>query len=247
MDVPAKRQIVTDRSEAMVERAYSFASLSNYTTRERLLIKLADLTMYSLIWSICRTVRWEVSGRENLDQIAQDGHLPILALWHDRIFLGTYFFRNRDFVVMTSQSFDGEYIARFIQRFGFGAVRGSSTRGAVGAMVEMARLMRLNCPAAFTIDGPKGPRYVAKMGALYLAKKTGNAILPFTITPKKYWRVNSWDKLQIPRPFTTALVELHSPIYVNEDADEQLLQTKRDELQQVLDSACVRGEEWRRQ
>src|SRR5688500_19433593 len=74
---------------------------------------------------------------------------------------------------MTSRSFDGEYIARFIQRFGYGAVRGSSTRGGVGAIVEMVRLMRAGLPTAFTIDGPKGPRYVAKMGAVLLAKKTG--------------------------------------------------------------------------
>ena len=69
-----------------------------------------------------------------------------------------------------------EYIARFIQRFGYGAARGSSTRGGVGAVVEMVRLMRANCPAGFTVDGPKGPRYVAKMGPVLLAKKTGHPV-----------------------------------------------------------------------
>src|SRR5205823_5355921 len=117
-------------------------------------------------------------------------------------FLSAYFWQRRGIVAMTSQSFDGEYIARFIQRFGFGAARGSSTRGATGAVVEMVRLMRAGCPAAFTIDGPKGPPYVAKMGAVLLAKKTGHPILPFTITAANFWEANkSWDRFQVPRPF----------------------------------------------
>ena len=77
------------------------------------------------------------------------GRQPIYTFWHDCIFLSTYYWRQRGIVVMTSQSFDGEYIARFIQRFGFGAARGSSTRGATGALVEMVRLMRAGCPTAF--------------------------------------------------------------------------------------------------
>ena len=245
MDVPARARIGSPRSEAAIERAYSFASLKNYSTKERWLIKIADFAIYNLISLIGRSVRWEVKGSEHLDMVAAGGRIPILTLWHDGIFLGTYFFRNRGFVVMTSQSFDGEYIARFIQRFGFGAVRGSSTRGGVGALVEMARLMKANCPTAFTIDGPRGPRHVAKMGSVLLAKKTGNPIILFSVTAKKYWTVNSWDKMQIPRPFTKVLMEIAKPIYVSEDADTMSMQSSRDEVQRLLDDMCVRGNEWR--
>ena len=146
---------------------------------------------------------------------------------------------------MTSRSKDGEYIARFIQRFGYGAVRGSSTRGAVGALVELVKLMRTGCPAGFSIDGPKGPKYVAKMGALLLSKKTGNPVLPFSLTPRRRVTISSWDELQIPLPFTKVLVEFEAPIYVSNDADEKALQTKRDELQQALDRVTASGEEWR--
>jgi lysophospholipid acyltransferase (LPLAT)-like uncharacterized protein len=147
---------------------------------------------------------------------------------------------------MTSQSFDGEYIARFIQRFGYGAARGSSTRGATGAVVEMARLMRAGCPTAFTIDGPKGPRYVAKMGAVLLAKKTGHPILPFTIAAAKFWEAKkSWDCFQVPKPFTRALVSIASPIDVAPDADDRSLEAKRDELQRALDGLNERGKAWR--
>lgn len=136
---------------------------------------------------------------------------------------------------MTSQSFDGEYIARFIRRFGYGAARGSSTRGGTGAIVEMVRLMRAGSPTAFTIDGPKGPRYVAKMGAVLLAKKTGQPILPFTISARRFWEAKSWDRFQLPLPFTKARVVIAPPIYVPADAGDDALQAKRDELQQALE------------
>jgi lysophospholipid acyltransferase (LPLAT)-like uncharacterized protein len=224
-----------DFSHARVSRAYEFADLSDYSFKDRLLIRIADLVFYLLINLIGLTARFEVVGWENHEQVEKNGGLPIYVFWHDRIFLTTYWWRKRRIVVMTSRSFDGEYIARFIQRFGYGAVRGSSTRGGVGAVVEMARLMRAGCTTAFTIDGPKGPRYIAKMGAVLLAKKSGQPILPVTMALKRYWTTPSWDFFQIPKPFTRARVYVASPIYVPPDADEKTLAAKRDELQKVLD------------
>jgi lysophospholipid acyltransferase (LPLAT)-like uncharacterized protein len=99
----------------------------------------------------------------------------------------------------------------------------------------MARLMRAGCTTAFTIDGPKGPRYVAKMGAVLLAKKSGHPIVPVTMALKRYWTTPSWDFFQIPKPFTRARVYVAPPIYVPPDADEKTLAAKRDELQHALD------------
>src|SRR2546425_2116959 len=228
-----------------LDRAYAFASLSSYSLKDRLLIRGADLVFFLLIKLIGRTVRFEVEGWDNWEAASRDGKIPIYTFWHNRVFLATYFWRHRRIVVMTSRSFDGEYIARFIQRFGYGAARGSSTRGATGAIVEMVRLMRAGCPTAFTIDGPKGPRYVAKMGAVLLAKKTGNPILPFTITARKSWEAKkSWDGFQTPKPFTRARVFIAPPIFVPSDADEEVLEAKRDELQHALDQINQNGEEW---
>ncbi len=221
---------------ANIDRAYSFAGLSAYSFKERWLIRAADLAFFILIKLIGRTVKFEVEGWENWEAATRDGKIPIYTFWHNRVFLSTYFWQRRRIVVMTSRSFDGEYIARFIQRFGYGAARGSSTRGATGAIVEMIRLMRAGCPTAFTIDGPKGPRYVAKMGAVLLAKKTGNPILPFTITAERFWEAKkSWDRSQIPKPCSRARVRIAPPIYVPADADDALLNAKRDELQDSLD------------
>jgi hypothetical protein len=228
-----------------IKQIYQPADLSAYSFRERFLIRAADWSFYSLISLIGRTVKFEIEGWENFEAIEKAGKAPIYAFWHNRIFLGTYFFRQRGIVVMTSQSFDGEYIARFIQRFGYGAARGSSTRGGMTALVEMIRLMREGLPMGFTVDGPKGPKYTAKMGAILLAKKTGNPIMPFSIAAEKFWEAKSWDKLQIPKPFSPALVTIATPIYVPEKADETILNAKLAELQSVLDKLTERGEQWR--
>lgn len=235
----------SERVSESVKRAYKFADLSAYPWKKRLLIRLADLAFYTLISILGRMARFEVEGWENHEQVVDKGGLPIYVFWHDRIFLTTYWWRQRRIVVMTSQSFDGEYIARFIQRFGYGAARGSSTRGGVGAVVEMARLMRAGCTTAFTIDGPKGPPRIAKMGSVLLAKKTGHPVLPVTMALRRYWTIPSWDSFQIPKPFTRAKVYVAPPIYVPADADEAQLQAKRDELQHALDELDRRTDEWR--
>lgn len=222
-------------ADERVARAYRFADISRYTFKQRLAIRAADVAFYVLIKLLGSTTRFRVEGWEHWREAAREGRLPIYTFWHDRIFLGTYFWRGRRIVVMTSQSFDGEYIARFIQRFGYGAARGSSTRGGVGALVEMARLVRNGCPSAFTIDGPRGPRHEAKMGAILLAKKTGQPVLPFSVDAESFWEVKSWDRFQIPKPFTRAVVRIAAPIYVPSDASEALLNEKRDELQRALD------------
>lgn len=233
------------RTSESIERAYRFADLSSYPLKKRILIRAADLAFYDLINIIGHTARYEVRGWENFEEASKDGRVPIHTLWHDCIYLAIYFWRRRGIAYMTSQSFDGEYIARFLQRFGFGAVRGSSTRGGVGAMVEMARLLRASIPVGFTLDGPKGPRRVAKMGAIMLAKKSGQPILPFNVTAMRYWAAPSWDRLQMPMPFTRALVSIATPISVPADADDAVLNSKRDELQRAMDELTKEGEEWR--
>ena len=223
-------------AEETMARAYQFADLSVYAPKQRLLIRAADLAFFFMIKVIGKTIRWQVEGWENWEAATRDGHVPIYTFWHNRVFLATYFWRQRGIVVMTSQSFDGEYIARFIQRFGYGAARGSSTRGAVGALIEMTRLMRAGCPTAFTIDGPKGPLYVAKMGATLLAKKTGQPILPFTISARHWEAKRSWDRFQVPFPFSRARVDIAPPIFVPADTDDEGLEAKRIELQAALDT-----------
>ncbi len=228
-----------------IENSYRRTDLSAYSFKQRILIHFADWTFYLLIKFIGKTIRFETEGWENFEKIERDGKIPVYATWHNRIFPSVYFLKNRGIVVLTSRSFDGEYIARFIGRFGYGAVRGSSTRGGVGALVEMIRLMRQGLPMCFTVDGPKGARYVAKTGAILLAKKTGNPFVPFLVEAEKFWTLNSWDKLQIPKPFTRAKVFIAEPIYVAKNADDEEVENKRQELQKKLDQTTALGKQWR--
>lgn len=223
------------------EKVYNPAPLDNYSMWRRVSIRSAELAFFLAIRLIGSTIRFETEGLEHLAEIESAGKIPIYTFWHDRIFLGTYFFRDRGIVVMTSRSLDGEYIARFIQRFGYGAMRGSSSRNGSRALIEMIKGMRRGLPMAFAIDGPRGPRYRVKPGVVLLAKKTGNPILPFILQPKNYFELKSWDRMQIPRPFTRAVVVMGEPIYVDADAPEADMEARLSELQQSLDALVERG------
>ena len=224
---------------------YTPASLADYPLKQRVAIRLAAYAFYLLIKLIGSTLRYEVDGADPRPPVREAGKTPIFAIWHDRIFASTYYMRNDGIVVLTSKSFDGEYIARFLTKFGFGSVRGSSSRGGVRGMVEMIRLIRAGLPMAFTVDGPRGPRYEAKSGPIILAKKTGNPILSFVVECERYWQVKSWDRLQIPKPFSRARVFYTEPVVVAADADDEAIEAKRGELQAKLDEAVERGRSWR--
>ena len=226
--------------------AYKFGALERYSFRERLIIRATGLLAFLVLNLIGTTLRFQVTNPEFEEEIFAAGKQPIYTFWHDRMLAGTYFFRNRGIIVMSSQSFDSEYTARCIQRFGFGIVKGSSTRGAVQGLVGMIRAMKLGAPAAFSVDGPRGPRYVAKSGPVLLAKKTGSPILPFAVECKSFWRLKSWDQLQIPKPFTKVNVILSKPISVDPKASDETLEQLQVELQKALDEVVARGEHWRK-
>ena len=227
------------------DQEYKFAPLSDYSLKQRILIRLADLAFYACIKVLGTSMRFELRGAEHLEAVDADGKFPIYALWHDRIFLGTYYLRGRDIGVMTSRSFDGEYIARFVRRFGHLPIRGSSSSGGSRALVEMIKSMRTRRhPMAFTVDGPRGPRYEVKPGPVILAKKTGNPIMPFVIEAKRFWALKSWDKGQIPKPFTQALTIIGEPIYVAADASDDEVNEKLALLQRTLDDLVEQGKEW---
>ena len=160
------------------------------------------------------TYRWRVDGREHYDAIVASGRQPIFAFWHGRILAATLFWRDRGIVVITSENFDGEWIARVIERFGYGTARGSSSRGAVRALVRLKRGLEAGAPAAFTLDGPRGPARVAQPGAVWLAGATAQPLLPFHIEASRCWTMKSWDRTQIPKPFATNAVAIGAPIDV---------------------------------
>lgn len=225
-------------------KVYQFRSLGGYSLGDRVIIRLAGWLFAVLIKVIGCTLQFEIDGIDYLEDSSGSLSTPIICAWHDRILAGSYFLRNRGFLVMSSISFDAEYTARSIQRLGFGVIKGSSTRGGTRALVEMIRMMKRGFPAVFTVDGPRGPRYQAKPGPPLLAKKTGNPIIPFSVEVKHHWTLNSWDRFQIPRPFSRSKVYFGSPIFVAADAGEAELETSRLAIENALNDLAARGAEW---
>jgi len=232
----------TDADE-LRRRVYDPSDLSGYKTVDRLMIYLADLFFYTLIVVICSTLRWEVRGGEHFDSIVASGHRAIFTFWHSCIFTGTWIWRKRGIVVMSSRSRDAEYVGRFIKRFGYGTARGSATRGGGRALAEMAQCLANDIHVAFTIDGPRGPAYVAKPGAVTLARHTGQAILAFHVAVRRAVELPSWDRLQIPLPFTRAVMVIAEPIYVTHDASSEEVASKQEALQATLDRVRLEAEE----
>jgi lysophospholipid acyltransferase (LPLAT)-like uncharacterized protein len=200
---------------------------------------------YWIIRIVGSTLRCEVRDWQNLDAVHMAGKRLILAFWHGRIFMASYYFRHRQIVVMISQNRDGEYIARIIQRLGYGVARGSSTRGSHGATAEILRALKTNRDVGFAMDGPRGPRYVAKPGAAYVAMKTGNPVVPFGISVEKKWIMRSWDHFMVPKPFSRALVLIGTPIYVHANATEEEMRLVERQIQGSLEELRDRGDsEW---
>ena len=182
---------------------------------------------YPIIAALASTYRWRQEGLQHLDEVARSGRQPIMAFWHGRILPSTYFFRRRGIVVITSENFDGEWIAGIIERFGYGTARGSTSRGAKRALLQLKRDMAAGQPAAFTIDGPRGPAQVAQPGAIWLAKVTGNPVVPFHIEASRHWTLRSWDRTQIPKPFSDVAISIGEPLDVPPDADEAAIEQTR--------------------
>ncbi len=221
--------------------------MQRFSRSRRIKISFVAWLGYWALRLIGGSVRWESAGSEHLEEIYRADARAIFTCWHGRIFPATWYWRNRGIVVMTSLNFDGEAIARTIKKLGYGAARGSSSRGGLRALAGMVQEVRNGNDVGFTIDGPRGPRYIAKQGPAILARKTGAAIFCFHVALKSKIQFNSWDHFQVPYPFTRAMVFEAAPIWIASDADEDQVRDCRDEMQRVLDGLKKDGDSWERE
>jgi len=201
--------------------------------------------VYWLVRLIGPTLRFEVIGMQNATRIREAGEAGIGAFWHRCIFSAGWGWRNRGIVVLNTVNFDGQWTRRVIERLGFGTAQGSSSRGGMEGLAAMARHLEAGRHVAFTIDGPRGPRYVAKPGPVILARRTGCPILVSHIglewahTFKK-----SWDLFQVPYPFSRAIGVVAPPIRVPTDADSETMKAKQAEMQAALERVRDVAESW---
>jgi lysophospholipid acyltransferase (LPLAT)-like uncharacterized protein len=214
--------------------AASDSPLLPFSWRQRIALWLISWAGNLAIRLIGPTLRFAVS-REQGAPPTLDTRPVIYCFWHRCVFPAAYLWRGREIRVMTSQSFDGEYIARIIKKLGFVPVRGSSNRGAVRALLGMRRDTEQGWTVAFTADGPRGPRYVAKPGPVQLARATGVPLSAFHIAVERAWVLNTWDAFMIPKPFSRALMRVARQTVIPSDAGDQDLERSHAELQASLD------------
>jgi lysophospholipid acyltransferase (LPLAT)-like uncharacterized protein len=201
--------------------------------------------VYWVIRLIGPTLRLEVVGIGNAIQIRSSGEPGIGAFWHRCIFSAAWVWRNRGIVVMNTVNFDGQWTRRVIERLGFGTAQGSSSRGAIEGLTVMTQRLQEGKHVAFTIDGPRGPRYVAKPGPVILARRSGNSISVFHIGLKRAFTFKkSWDLFQVPLPFSRAVMFVAPPIRVPVDAETDILHEKRAEMQAALERVRDAAESW---
>jgi lysophospholipid acyltransferase (LPLAT)-like uncharacterized protein len=211
----------------------------------RMQIPVIAGVVYWILRLIGPTLRFEIIGVHNAVQIREQGERGIGAFWHRCIFPAAWFWRNRGIVVMNTVHFDGQWTRRVIERLGFGTVQGSSTRGGVEALAAMATRLEEGNHVAFTIDGPRGPRYLAKPGAVILARRTGAPISAFHIAVKRGCTFRrAWDLFRLPFPFSRAVLFVAPPIRVATDADNETMKRKQVEVQAALERVRDAAESW---
>ena len=159
----------------------------------------------------------------------------LYATWHRGLFFVLYWYRNQNAVSIASASDDGELAAQAAKRFGWITARGSSSRGGRQAYRAMENLVKQGHRGGLVADAPRGPRFVSKLGIIYLAKRTGIPIIPVIWSADRCWKLNSWDRTIIPKPFAR-MVALFADDYIRvpADASREACESYREQLDDVL-------------
>jgi lysophospholipid acyltransferase (LPLAT)-like uncharacterized protein len=215
------------------QTAAEIAPEGRFTRWQRFLIWLFGCAGYLLIRVLGSTLRYTIAIEEGGPP---HWHLAptIYTFWHRCLMPACFQWRKKQIAVLTSTSFDGEYIARILGKFGYTAVRGSSTRGGARGLLGMQTELELGHSVAFTVDGPKGPVYVAKPGPVLLARVTGLPIICFHVALEDPWVLTkSWDRFMVPKPFSRALVRISKLIHVPADAEDS--DPYQNQMQAALD------------
>lgn len=218
-------------------------SSPRFTPGQRLVLALLPRLVWALLWVTGITWRFEVIAEEGVEPVLLGERAPaeIFCFWHQCVLPATVYFRRSLSVILISRSFDGELITRILRLFGFGAVRGSSSRGAREGLLGMRRVIESGYAAIFTADGPRGPIYQTKMGPVKLAEISQVPIGVFHLEPEHCWRLRSWDRFLVPMPFTRICVSWAAATLVPPGLAPEEFEPRRLELNAALERARMRA------
>ena len=238
------RDIPEQAPEAEVGAHYD-TRLPDLPWTRRIQIPLIAGLVYSVIRLLGPTLRFEKDGRAIVDEFLAKKEPCIWAFWHRVIVPIVWYARDREIVVMNTTAFDGQWTRKVIEWLGFGTAQGSSSRGGLRGLQVMAQRIAEGYDCAFTIDGPRGPRYVAKVGPVLLARMTGAPIMVFHIGVDRGKTIEkTWDHFLLPGLFARAVLIGGRPIVVPQDADATTIETKHQEMQKELERVRDIAEGW---
>ena len=214
-----------------------------FTFGQHIALAIVPRIVWALFSLVGLTWRFEIIAEEGAEPLpwGEGAAAEIFCFWHQCVLPCTVYFRRTHATILISQSFDGELITRTLQLFGFRAVRGSSSRGSREGLLGLARVIEGGGPAIFTADGPRGPIYRTKAGAIKLAQVTGARIGAFHLEPEHAWVMNSWDHFLVPRPFTRIAVSWSRWTHVASDMPDSEFEPKREELNAAIERARIRA------
>lgn len=176
--------------------------------------KAALLLGKGFLHMLARTWRVRVVNGEHVRDLREAGHSFIFTLWHGQLLPLLWHHREEGVRVLISEHRDGELVARAAQSLGYGLIRGSSTRGAERALISLVRELQEGHEVAITPDGPRGPAATFASGALVAAQRSDSFILPVAASADRAWRLRSWDRFMIPKPFARVTVAYGAPAKV---------------------------------
>ena len=185
-----------------------------------------------LLKLLCMTLRFDDEPKGFIKKTRN--RQVIYAFWHCMILVPGYVGRSWRIQVLISRHSDGEYIAQVVKWMGYGVVRGSTTRGGMRAVKLLVDKARQGYPLGITPDGPKGPRFVAQTGIIFLSQKTGLPIVPVVAGLSRYWELPSWDRFRIPKPFSRALLIFGDPIHIPPKLTEEEMEHYRLSLENTM-------------
>ncbi len=216
---------------------------ARFSLGQRLALAVVPRVVWALLWVVGLTWRFEVIAEEDVVPclMGERSGNYICCFWHQCVLPCTVYFRYSRAVILVSRSFDGELIARILKMFGYGAVRGSSSRSAREGLLGLKQVIESGRTAIFTADGPRGPIYQTKMGPVKLAQMTGAPIGAFHLEPEHAWTLNSWDRFLIPKPFTRIVVSWAQWTRVPADLTDEDFEPKRQELNAAMERARMRA------
>lgn len=196
----------------------------------------------ALIRALTATWRLQREDTGHIDAARAIHGNIVWAFWHGRLMGLLHAHREQGIHILASRHRDGEMLGLTIRRFGYGHVRGSSTRGGAGAIRELTRVIRSGNDVGLTVDGPRGPARVVKPGAVEVARLTGAPVVPLTSGALHRRCFSSWDTFELPAPFTRILVIYGPPVVVPRDAGKDVVEAKRRELEDSLNEITDRAD-----